>query len=398
MSPEERLRTARTALTLTHPYLAPLLFSMSLVPTDQVRILAGDRHARLYYHPEALGLLEDTHLVGLLWQVAHHVLRGHYGERGEALKEKGGELADVALDLEVNDDAWQAGVHLPRPPHPLGVPFPDLLDLPPHLLAEEYLARLLERNPDPDHPSLPQGSGRPLDQHGPGPWELPPPSGDLPGLEEEVLEVVRLEVAKRALEWEAKGRGQLPAGFRRWVRQVLEPRVDWRSILRAFLRRSVADLASRHRPTYARRNRRASAYHPVILPGHYGLKPRLAVVVDTSGSMGERELAQALAEVRAILKRTRQVYVLSVDAALGSVRRVFRPEEVELLGGGGTDMRVGVEAALALRPPPDIILVLTDGDTPWPDRPPPVPLLAVLIGPSPHLPPSHIPFVRVQED
>ena len=33
--------------------------------------------------------------------------------------------------------------------------------------------------------------------------------------------------------------------------------------------------------------------------------------------------------------------------------------------------RAGFAAAAALRPPPDLIIALTDGRTPWPDRPPP---------------------------
>ncbi len=32
-------------------------------------------------------------------------------------------------------------------------------------------------------------------------------------------------------------------------------------------------------------------------------------------------------------------------------------------------MRVGIAAAVALRPRPDAVIVLTDGDTPWPDQP-----------------------------
>jgi len=40
---------------------------------------------------------------------------------------------------------------------------------------------------------------------------------------------------------------------------------------------------------------------------------------------------------------------------------------LRLQGGGGTDMGVGIAAAGQLRPTPKIIVVLTDGFTPWPD-------------------------------
>lgn len=45
---------------------------------------------------------------------------------------------------------------------------------------------------------------------------------------------------------------------------------------------------------------------------------------------------------------------------------------------GGTDMREGIARAEANGV--DLCIVLTDGETPWPERPPRVPLLLVLTG------------------
>ena len=99
----------------------------------------------------------------------------------------------------------------------------------------------------------------------------------------------------------------------------------------------------------------------------------VAVVVDTSGSMGQAELNAALAEVRGVIRAagigTQRLVVLACDAAVGPTSRVRRVEDVQLVGGGGTDMRVGIAAAGASRPHPDVVVVFTDGITPWPDRP-----------------------------
>ncbi len=52
------------------------------------------------------------------------------------------------------------------------------------------------------------------------------------------------------------------------------------------------------------------------------------------------------------------------------------------MGGGGTDMGEGIAQAVALRARPSVVVVLTDGWTPWPQTPPPrTKVVAGLIGP-----------------
>ncbi len=78
--------------------------------------------------------------------------------------------------------------------------------------------------------------------------------------------------------------------------------------------------------------------------------------------------------MKAILSLVGEVLLLSVDAEVhGGKQRLRRVAEVRLAGGGGTDMAKGIEAALEERP--DLIVVLTDGHTPWPTTPPPVPVI-----------------------
>ncbi|WP_276611144.1 VWA-like domain-containing protein [Kineococcus siccus] len=100
--------------------------------------------------------------------------------------------------------------------------------------------------------------------------------------------------------------------------------------------------------------------------------PRAALVVDTSGSVTDEMLARVHAETAAVLRRSHGggVQVIACDAAASEARLVRRVQDVVIVGGGGTDLRVGVAAAAALRPAVDLVIVATDGDTPWPDAPP----------------------------
>ena len=99
------------------------------------------------------------------------------------------------------------------------------------------------------------------------------------------------------------------------------------------------------------------------------------MVIDTSGSVDDALLGRALGEVDGALRGLgvsgASVTVLACDAAVHAVSRVRRARDAALAGGGGTDLRAGIDAANALRPRPQIIVTFTDGYTPWPQTPPP---------------------------
>lgn len=194
-------------------------------------------------------------------------------------------------------------------------------------------------------------------------------------------------------------RGNLPEGWRRWADEVLEPTVDWRQALAGAVREAAAWASGAVDYTYRRPSRRSAALYGIVLPSLRRPLPRVAVVVDTSGSMGEGELAAALGEVTGVLRevgvRGNRVSVLACDADVHAVSRVTATEQVTLGGGGGTDMRVGIARALAGPERPGIVVVLTDGYTPWPDESPSCRLIAALIGTEAPQPPSWIETVRV---
>ncbi|WP_186404932.1 VWA-like domain-containing protein [[Actinomadura] parvosata] len=79
-------------------------------------------------------------------------------------------------------------------------------------------------------------------------------------------------------------------------------------------------------------------------------------------------LEQALAELDGVLRATghRWLEVICCDTEAYPAQRVRAAAQVELVGGGGTDLRPGFEAATGA----DVVVVLTDGDTPWPARRP----------------------------
>ncbi|WP_245958964.1 VWA-like domain-containing protein, partial [Meiothermus luteus] len=201
---------------------------------------------------------------------------------------------------------------------------------------------------------------------------------------------VRREVAWEILRHtQSRSRGTVPLGLERWARERLEGRVDWRALLRRALRQALLTLRQRRFPNYALPHRRAEALDPFILPGKHGRKPRVGVVVDTSGSVSEGMLAQALAEVERMVAAGAVMTVYGVDAEVHTAVRVSRRGQARRLvlgGGGGTDMGRGLKAALA--DGHDLVVVLTDGYTPWPSAPPQAKVVVGLLGDGPEGPPG----------
>ncbi|HMM82843.1 MAG TPA: VWA-like domain-containing protein [Terrimesophilobacter sp.] len=98
-------------------------------------------------------------------------------------------------------------------------------------------------------------------------------------------------------------------------------------------------------------------------------------MVDTSASVDDQLLARALGEVDGAISALgvpdSNITIYSVDAAVHTVAKVRRAQDAKLVGAGGTDLRIGLRAVELERPRPDVIIVFTDGDTPWPASPPP---------------------------
>ena len=204
--------------------------------------------------------------------------------------------------------------------------------------------------------------------------------------------------------WVAHGKqaGTVPGGLLRWAEEVLSPKVNWRAVLAAELRRAIAEVSGAVDYSYRRPSRRSAVAGPVVLPALRRPVPEVAVVCDTSGSMTEDLLAMVLAEVEGLLRAlglARQVRVLACDTAVAPAQRVSSARQVQLIGGGGTDMGAGIGAAAALRPRPAVTVVLTDGYTPWPEQAPKGMRVVVgLIGDQAPEAPSWTRSVRVPAD
>ncbi len=362
----ENLPAARLWATDRFPYLATGLFSAEVVAAPDSGTVSVDEGWRMHADPELAATWSPAQLGSVLVHHVCHLLRMH-GERARGLQIGPNDThAWVrAADAEINDDLVPAGLDLPG--HPV---LPRDFGAEDGLLAEQYFAA---GTTDRSEKSEDEGetAGTWLDC-GSGADGQPRPDDGSPNQPEWQADLLRRQVAKDIVEY-GKTAGKVPAGLLRWAQEEMAPTVNWRTLLAAELRRAVAEVAGAVDYSYRRPSRRASVSGTVVLPALRRPLPEVAIVCDTSASMTDDLLAGALAEVDGLLRAlglARQVRVLACDTAVSAAQRVSSARQVQLTGGGGTDMVAGLEAAVALRPRPAVTIVLTDGYTPWPNLAP----------------------------
>ncbi len=353
-----KLAAARLWGATRFPYLASALFATAILPVNRPGVMAVDESWRIYADPDLVDTWASAQLGSVLVHHVAHLLRDHAGRaRAQGIARDQADRWTLAADAEINDDLMSAGLDFPGPPV-----LPSSLGFDPGRFAEEYYRRLPERKSPCDCGSGCDSLQREWDQKG-------------RGIDRSATQLLRCQVASDILKCcNGLMPGTVPAGLRRWAERVLGARIDWRKALAAEIRRGVASVAGAVDYTYRRPSRRAAAVKDVVLPALFKPIPEVAVVVDTSGSMHERILGQALAEVDGLLRtlglNQKRLRVIPCDAAVHGVQRVTAARQIELLGGGGTNMGEGIAAAARLKPVPSVIVVLTDGFTPWPSTPP----------------------------
>ncbi|HAN14464.1 MAG TPA: hypothetical protein DCP73_02375 [Chloroflexi bacterium] len=372
---------AAFSLALSHPYLGTALWVVPRIPCPGLGTVAVDAGWRLFYDPAVVANWSVAETAGVLYHEILHLLRNH-ADRGRITHDP--RRWNLAADAEINDDLVGEKIRLPGTPV-----LPAQFGKPDNLTAEEYFLAIPQDSERVDAgegtAAAPDPRSAPDPRCGPGatgiaePWftdatrTLAEIAGDDPvhaGLSPGHAQVVRQAVANQIRSF---GIGSVSGHLARWAGDLTDPKVDWRQELATLVRHATADAMGASDYRYRRPSRRQSAFPDIVLPSLRQPVPNVAVVVDTSGSMWGYDLGTALAEINGILNATgtnRQCTVLSVDAHVQACRKVFHADQVVVKGGGGTDMRRGIEGASTLTPRPDVVIVLTDGYTPWPSTPP----------------------------
>jgi predicted metal-dependent peptidase len=430
-----KLQAARSLAERKWPYISAILFNLRLVRLERsdFKTLGVDKGWRLYWSPEFVDKCELDELATGLLHESLHCLMDH-SRRFEDLTgvQKDHNIWNIAGDCSINqilDDA-----RAPFPKHFKPVRFSDMkADVGPHLSTEQTYVRLLEsgyappNNPQPQAPSpggdehdadsgdpgetgdqpdnsdMGQGEGSLADLGGEltpncgsgagGPsqdYELDDADTDFQAATEAEKSINIAQVSSAILEtnsWGAKPSKSLV----RVVEDLQKPKVSWRRELAVVLRQNIGTTMGRKDYTMMRLSRREHAlksksFAPRLPALRAPLPPNVCVILDTSPSISEENLRDGLTEILGIVRaigNSKSVAVIPCSGKAYPVQFVRSANKVNNLktpGDNTTDLRRGFEAAMALKNKPEIIVVMTDGYTPWPkEKPRGVGLVLVLL-------------------
>ena len=432
---EEHVRAARAKAAYLRPYFTHALYALIPVQSDECPTMAVDKFGRLYFNPEFALACEVDEIATVCLHEIGHKLRHHH-ERATALgiTEATMKIANVAMDCELNDDiADEVAALKDLSPLPPGAVYPKTFGFEDGKLWEVYYAQLMDEaekfaqqlkdDPGPggggegkdgegtdgegsggggasqkagkgkQKPGKKPGGGDPArgrkhkcgsGAHGvPQPWEDKSPSnGGGEGIEDADWKDIERRVATAIREQHTKSRGTVPGTWVEWADDMLRTEtIPWDQELASACRWAINDVAGKVTHNYRRPSRRQQAIPEVAFPSMRRPVPSVVFIGDTSMSMSGTALALVRQVVEDIcMALGASLSFIATDAAAHGVQRAHDGRSVEMRGRGGTDLRTGFASALEdVQPRPDIIVVGTDCETPWPDEEPEVKVIVCAI-------------------
>jgi predicted metal-dependent peptidase len=308
-------------------------------------------------------MLKPKELEFLFGHEVLHCVYDHFGRRGD----RDPRLWNCANDFCVNSDLkkHKVGEFITTVPCLYDYKYDgwsseevydDLYENAEKIDVNDLIDQIIDQHMDPADSGNPQ-SGDKDGKGGKGPEPLTA----------EERQQIRDEIKEAMLSAaQASDPSNIPAGVKRLIEQLTEPKLNWRELLAMQLESTI-----RSDYTFARPNRRG--WHmDAVLPGMRNDDMiDIAIAMDMSGSIGDAQGRDFLSEVKGIMESFDQyrIHLFTFDTQCYNPQQ-FNSEnldeitEYELQGGGGTDFDAIFNYLKEEQIEPKRLVVFTDG-YPW---------------------------------
>ena len=346
----DKIIVARVGLLLRHPFFGNMATRLKIQDASEWCKTAATDGRHLFYNREFFGGLTTKQVE---FVVAHEILHNVFDHMGRN-EGRDRQIFNIAADYCVNGQLIRD--HIGEQPPEIKI-FHD----PQHYnkSAEQVYDEIFEKYDDDQLAAL----GQLLDDH--IDWGK---DGDgRPAYSKEELKQIRDEIREATMQAaNAAGAGNTPANVQRMIKELTEPKMNWRELLRQQIQSTIKTDYSFSRPN------RKGWHTGAILPGmKFDETIDIAVSLDMSGSITDEMSMDFITELKGIMDEYKDynIKLWCFDTKVYNEQDFdgYSGEDIlnyEIMGGGGTDFMCNWEYMKEHDINPKKFIMFTDG-YPW---------------------------------
>jgi predicted metal-dependent peptidase len=349
----DKIIVARVGLLLRHPFFGNMATRLKIQEgTDWLPTAATDGRT-IYFNRK---FFEPLSIKQVEFVIAHEILHNVFDHMSRREGRKP-DIFNIAADYCVNGQIVRDGIG----DHNIeGIKiFHDKKYY--GMGAEEIYDKIYDEMDEEQLKAL----GQLLDEH--IDWGDDGDGSGRPKYSKEELKEIRDEIREATVQAaQAAGAGNVPANVQRMIKELTEPKMNWREILRQQIQSTIKDDFSFMRPN------RKGWHMNAILPGtNFKETIDICISIDMSGSIGDDQARDFLSEIKGIMQEYQDfnIKVWCFDTSVyneasfdGYSMDEF--DDYQPVGGGGTEFDANWEYMKENDIHPKKFIMFTDG-YPW---------------------------------
>tara|TARA_Y200000002_G_scaffold68079_1_gene52913 strand:+ start:4276 stop:5538 length:1263 start_codon:yes stop_codon:yes gene_type:complete len=358
---QDRIIVARVGLLLRHPFFGNMATRMKVQHCDDWCPTAATDGKNLYYNTQFFNALTNKEIEFVIAHEILHCVFDHIIRR----EDRHPQVYNIACDYIVNNTLVRDKIG-------------DKVKMIPIFQDWKYDGWSSEEVYDDIHKKYDEEElerlGQLLDEH--VDWEKPQPGqgkkakgkgGNRPTYTKDELKKIRDEIKENMMSAaQAAGAGNVPGEVERMIKDLTEPKMNWREILRQQIQATIRNDYTFSRPS------RKGWHSGAILPGmNFDQQIDCVIGIDMSGSIGNSQAKVFLSEVKGIMDEFKE-YNLKIwcfDTKVYNEQDFSSTDgedilDYQIMGGGGTEFDCNWDYMKENDIVPKKFIMFTDG-YPW---------------------------------
>ena len=344
----DKIIVARVGLLLRHPFFGNMATRLKIEEGGEWCKTAATDGRTIFFCRE---FFEPLSIKNIEFVIAHEILHNVFDHMGRR-EGRDPKIFNAAADYCVNGQLVRDRIGDPIPN------FQMFHDQKYYGWSAEQVYDDIYEKMDSD---MLDALGKLLDDH--IDWENSNGNGQ-PSYTKEELKAIRDEIRDATMQAaQAAGAGNVPAGVARLIKELTEPKMNWREIIRQQIQSII-----RNDYTFMRPNRKGWHMNAVLPGTNFSETIDICVALDMSGSIGEREARDFLTEVKGIMDEFKdfKLKLWCFDTAIYNEADFdgYNSDEFmnyQIAGGGGTSFEANWEYMQDKEITPKKFIMFTDG-------------------------------------